>query len=113
SVIASATIRAQNSGIDVLGIKDGFRHIMEGKTDQVIPLTIEEVSRIHLRGGCFLGMSRSNPTKKQETLDRTVSTLLQLGVDGVITIGGDDTAFSSHNLEKSSKGSLHVVHVPK
>jgi len=31
----------------------------------------------------------------------------------VITIGGDDTAYSSYNLEKHSKGSLHVVHVPK
>jgi ATP-dependent phosphofructokinase / diphosphate-dependent phosphofructokinase len=113
SVIASATIRAINSGIEVLGIKDGFRHIMEGRTDQVLPLTIEEVSRIHLRGGCFLGMARANPTKKPETLEKTVSTLLQLGVDGVITIGGDDTAYSSYNLEKHSKGSLHVVHVPK
>src|SRR5260221_238992 len=33
SVIASATIRATLSGIEVLGIKDGFRHIMERKTD--------------------------------------------------------------------------------
>jgi ATP-dependent phosphofructokinase / diphosphate-dependent phosphofructokinase len=113
SVIASATIRATLSGIEVLGIKDGFRHIMEGKTDQVLPLTIEEVSRIHLRGGCFLGMARANPTKKEETLEKTVSTLLQLGVDGVITIGGDDTAYSSYRLEQHSKGSLRVVHVPK
>jgi ATP-dependent phosphofructokinase / diphosphate-dependent phosphofructokinase len=113
SVIASATIRARLSGIEVLGIRDGFRHIMEGRTDQVLPLTIDEVSRIHLRGGCFIGMARANPTKKQESLDRTVSTLLQLGVVGVITIGGDDTAYSAYNLEKHSKGSLRVVHVPK
>jgi 6-phosphofructokinase len=113
SVIASATIRATLSGIEVLGIRDGFKYLMEGRTDMVLPLTIEEVSRIHLRGGCFLGMSRSNPTKKVESLENTVSALLRLGVDGVITIGGDDTAFSSYNLEKHSKGSLRVVHVPK
>jgi 6-phosphofructokinase 1 len=113
SVIASASIRALLSGIEVLGIKDGFKYLMEGRTDQVIPLTIEDVSRIHLRGGCFLGMARANPTKKPEYLENTVSALLRLGVDGVITIGGDDTAFSSHNLERHSKGSLKVVHVPK
>jgi 6-phosphofructokinase 1 len=31
----------------------------------------------------------------------------------LITIGGDDTAFSAHKLAEASKGSLRVVHVPK
>jgi 6-phosphofructokinase len=113
SVIAAATIRASLSGIDVVGIQDGFRWIMEGDTDHVLPLTIEEVSRIHLRGGCHIGMARANPTKQEQTLDNTVSALLRLGVDGVITIGGDDTAFSAFKVGERSRGSLKVVHVPK
>jgi 6-phosphofructokinase len=113
SVIAAATIRASLSGIDVVGIQDGFRWIMEGDIDHILPLTIEEVSRIHLRGGSHIGMARANPTKKEQTLDNTVSALLRLGVDGVITIGGDDTAFSAFKLAERSRGSLKVVHVPK
>jgi len=113
SVIAAATIRASLSGIEVVGIKDGFRWIMEGDIDHIMPLTIEEVSRIHLRGGAHIGMARANPTKNPKHLENTVSALLRLGVDGVITIGGDDTAFSAYKLAEHSKGSLRVVHVPK
>jgi len=113
SVIAAATIRASLSGIEVLGIQDGFRWIMEGDIEHVKPLTIEEVSRIHLRGGAHIGMARSNPTKNPQHLENTVNALLRLGVDGVITIGGDDTAFSAYKLAQHSRGSLKVVHVPK
>jgi 6-phosphofructokinase 1 len=42
-----------------------------------------------------------------------VNSLLRLNVTQLITIGGDDTAFSAMNLEKHAGGSLRVVHVPK
>ena len=62
-VIHSAAIEAINNGVDVVGILDGFEHLMQGELVSR-PLCIEDVSRIHLRGGSILRTSRANPTKK-------------------------------------------------
>ena len=113
SVIGAATIRACLSGAEVVGIRDGFRWIMEEDTSHTMPLTIDSVSRIHFRGGSILGISRANPTKDPSKLEAAVQSLERLGVDRLITIGGDDTAFSSYNLLKTAAGRLRVVHVPK
>ncbi len=113
SVIGAATIRSILGGSDVLGIIDGFRWLMEGGTGQVRPLSIEEISRIHFRGGSHLGTSRANPTKSAELLDNVLFSLSRLGVTRLMTIGGDDTAFSAMKLEERSSGRLQVVHVPK
>src|SRR6187455_314994 len=113
SVIAAATIRARLQGVEVLGIRDGFEWIMQGDVDHITPLTIEGVSRIHFRGGSHIGISRANPTKDPALLENTVISLLRLNVSRLITIGGDDTAFSAMKLEQKSQGRISVVHVPK
>ncbi len=113
SVIGAATIRARLEGIEVIGVRDGFEWIMQGDIDHVMPLTIEAVSRIHFRGGSHLGIARANPTKDPSLLENTVMSLLRLNVSQLITIGGDDTAFSAMNLERHAAGRLRVVHVPK
>jgi ATP-dependent phosphofructokinase / diphosphate-dependent phosphofructokinase len=113
SVIAAATIRARLEGLDVVGIRDGFEWLMQGDIDHVTPLTIEDVSRIHFRGGSRLGTSRANPTSDPALLDRTVKSLLRLNVTQLITIGGDDTAFSAMRVERQAAGAIRVVHVPK
>ncbi len=113
SVIGSATIRAELGGVEVLGIRDGFERIMQGDIDHVTPLTTEEVSRIHFRGGSHIGISRANPTKDPKHLENAVVSLLRLNVSRLITIGGDDTAFSAMKLEEMADGRLQVVHVPK
>ena len=113
SVIGAATIRAVLSGAEVAGVRDGFKWIMQGNIDHVTPLRIEDVSRIHFRGGSFIGISRSNPTKQEEQLEQCVISLLRLNVDKLLTIGGDDTAFSAYKLEERSEGRIRVVHVPK
>ncbi len=113
SVIGAATIRAALGGSEVIGIQDGFRWIMEGNVDHVLPLTIRDVSRIHFRGGSFIGINRANPTKKAAQLESSVTSLLRLNVDRLITIGGDDTAFSAYKLNEKSGGRIRVVHVPK
>jgi 6-phosphofructokinase 1 len=112
SVIGAATIGSILAGVDVLGILDGFKWIMEG-TERVKPLSIEEVSRIHFRGGSLLGISRANPTKNPKHLEGALDTLLRLNISGLITVGGDDTAFSALRLEQQAQGRLRVVHVPK
>ena len=113
SVIGAATIRARLEGIDVIGIRDGFEWLMHGDIDHVIPLTIEAVSRIHFRGGSHLGIARANPTKDPQLLENTVNSLLRLNVSQLVTIGGDDTAFSAMKLEEHAAGRIRVVHVPK
>jgi len=113
SVISAVTIRSILGGCDVVGIIDGFKWLMEGSTSRVRPLSIEEVSRIHFRGGSYLGTSRANPTKKAESLATVLSSLMQLGITRLVTIGGDDTAFSSLKLEEEAAGRIHIVHVPK
>jgi len=113
SVIAAATIRAQLEGVEVLGLRDGFEWIMHGDIDHVTPLGIEDVSRIHFRGGSHIGISRANPTKDPQHLENAVISLLRLNVAQLITIGGDDTAFSAMKLEEKAAGRIHVVHVPK
>jgi len=113
SVISAATIRAELEGIDVVGIRDGFEWLMQGNVEHVTPLTIEGVSRIHFRGGSHIGISRANPTKDPAHLENTVISLLRLNVSRLITIGGDDTAFSAMKLEQKSQGRISVVHVPK
>jgi 6-phosphofructokinase 1 len=113
SVIAAATIRARLEGIEVLGIRDGFQWIMQGQTDHVQALDFHSVSRTHFRGGSILGTARANPTKNPAHLDNVVSSLLNLGVTQLVTIGGDDTAFSAMNVQQESAGRVRVVHVPK
>src|SRR3954470_17358372 len=72
SVIGAATIRACLSKVEVLGIHDGFKWLMEGDLGHVHPLSIGDVSRIHFRGGSHIGISRANPTKTPEHLERTL-----------------------------------------
>jgi len=113
SVISSATIRARLEGLDVVGIQNGFRWIMKDDIDHTTALTIEGVSRIHYDGGSVLGTSRANPTKSPALLENAVNSLLRLNVSQLITIGGDDTAFSAMRIEQQAAGRIRVVHVPK
>jgi ATP-dependent phosphofructokinase / diphosphate-dependent phosphofructokinase len=113
SVIAAVTATACASGVDVVGLQDGFRWVMEGSVEHARPLTTENTSAIHFRGGSHLGISRANPTKDPKLMETTLATLAKLGVGMLVTIGGDDTATTASKLATASKGALRVVHVPK
>jgi ATP-dependent phosphofructokinase / diphosphate-dependent phosphofructokinase len=113
SVISSATIEARNSGLRVIGLYDGFEHLIEGSTEHARELTIEDVSRIHWQGGSILSTSRANPTKSAKDLDTVVKTLKALGITRLLSIGGDDTAFSAASVTEHAEGNLRVAHVPK
>jgi len=113
SVIGAATLRARDEGVEVVGIRDGFSWIMQGDISHVESLTAADVSRIHFRGGSYIGIARENPTKQAEHLENTVTSLLRLNVDKLITIGGDDTAFSAMKMEERAAGRIRVAHVPK
>lgn len=112
-VIHSVTIEAINEGLTVLGIYDGFKWLAQGNTEHVRPLSIEDVSRIHLHGGSILRTSRENPTKDPDKMRKTIESLRRLGVSYLVTIGGDDTAFTASQVWKHSGGQIRVAHVPK
>ncbi len=112
AVIAAATIEARNHGLRVLGCYDGFKWLVQGDTDHVIDLEINDTSRIHFDGGSIIRTSRTNPTKTPEGIAKVADALKRLGVDHLLTIGGDDTAFGASRLAKALEG-LTVAHVPK
>ncbi|MFO0809992.1 MAG: diphosphate--fructose-6-phosphate 1-phosphotransferase [Gemmataceae bacterium] len=112
-VISAVTIEAINHGMKVLGVQDGYKWLVEGKTDHIRDLSIADVSRLQLTGGSILGTSRTNPAKKDEDMNRVLDAFRALGVTALVSIGGDDTAFSASQVYKRAGGAIHVAHVPK
>jgi 6-phosphofructokinase 1 len=115
-VIHAATIEAINNGMEVFGIYEGFKYLMEG---QLVGkwLTIDDVSRIHHDGGSILRTSRANPTKREEDLKTCSKTLIDAGINCLLALGGDDTAFSAYSVAKYADENMGVriqtVHAPK
>ena len=112
SVISAATIRGRLEGVEVIGIRDGFQWLMQGDIDHVVPLTIADVSRVHYRGGSFWA-SPARIRQRSKTARQDTAVAQRLGISQLITIGGDDTAFSAMKLAQRAEGRLRVVHVPK
>jgi 6-phosphofructokinase len=112
-VIASAAIEAINCGLQVVGLHDGFKWLVEGDPSHVSELRIRDVSRIHFTGGSILRTSRTNPAKSEASLERAVQTLVGMGVRYLVCIGGDDTSFGAAKIAEHSKGRIGVASVPK
>jgi 6-phosphofructokinase len=112
-VISAATIEAVNEGKQVVGIMGGFKSLFEGDKNCVIPLTIPTVSRLHTEGGSILRTSRDYPDKVKEKFKVLMSTLKQIGIKHLITVGGEGTLFMANWIEKEARGTMNVVHVPK
>lgn len=112
-VIGSATITAERAGARVVGLRQGFQWLMQGDTSHSLELRAADVSTIHLRGGSILQTSRANPTREPGHLETVVESLEKLGVDHLITIGGDDTAYSARRVAECAGDRIRVAHVPK
>ncbi len=112
-VIASVTIEAVNQGLEVVGVKDGFKTLVAGDLAKVRRLTIPDVTPYYNRGGSLLGTSRTNPAKKPEDMKKVLDGFAELGVKYLVTIGGDDTAFSGSQVYNRAGGTIKVAHVPK
>jgi 6-phosphofructokinase 1 len=74
SVIHAITEEAYRNHCTVMGIYDGFKHLMEGNLVSV-PLTPERVGYVYLEGGSILHSARANPTKSPDALRQCVTTL--------------------------------------
>lgn len=112
-VISSVTIEAVNHGTEVIGLCDGFQWLVRGDTGHHRVLSIKEVSQIQLRGGSILGTARVNPAKSEADMRNVLEGLRHLGVTMLVTIGGDDTAYSASQVYLRAGGSIRVAHVPK
>ncbi|HPY29845.1 MAG TPA: diphosphate--fructose-6-phosphate 1-phosphotransferase [Verrucomicrobiota bacterium] len=112
-VIAAATIEGVNQGFEVIGFRDGFKWLAQGDTQHYTKLTIDDVKYIHLRGGSILGTARTNPAKSETSMHNVIDVMHKLGVTALVTIGGDDTAFSASQVYRRGKGVIRVAHVPK
>jgi 6-phosphofructokinase 1 len=112
-VISAVTIEAVERGYEVLGFRDGFKWLVEGDADHYRKLTIEEVKSINLRGGSILGTSRTNPTTSEQAMANVLGVFRRLDVTKLVTIGGDDTAYSGSQVYARAGGAVRVAHVPK
>lgn len=105
-------------GIEVVGIKDGFQGLIEKRAQM---LSANDVSGILTRGGTILGTSnKANPFKYlvekdgrtvvEDRSDATLENAEKMGIEALVTIGGDGTQAVALGL--AQKG-LRVLGVPK
>jgi len=94
-------------GFDFVGFRDGWRGPLEGHT---MTLDIPAVRGILPRGGTILGSSRTNPFAVEGGVQQIRQTLMNLGVQALIAIGGEDTLGVASKLHDAG---VHVVGVPK
>ena len=112
-VISAVTFEAVKQGMEVVGIYDGFKWLSKGDSTQFLNLHPDDISRIHTRGGSLIRTSRENPTKDPAKMANVIKALTTLGVKYLVTIGGDDTAYTSTRVEQEAHGAISVCHVPK
>ena len=136
--IKAAVHHITEAGHEIIGIRRGWGGLLnfnqndpESPAEWTLPLDRINTRTIDRFGGTFLHTSRTNPSKvalskKPEFLDinlavdptaavldftpHILSNLSALGIDGLITIGGDDTLSYSHRLDKEG---FPVVAIPK
>jgi 6-phosphofructokinase 1 len=77
---------------------------------EVYPLTTEDVLGIITQSGTILDTSRTNPAKIEGGFDQALATLKRNGIEGLVTIGGDDTLGVSAKLHERG---FDVVGIPK
>jgi ATP-dependent phosphofructokinase / diphosphate-dependent phosphofructokinase len=104
AVVRSALIE----GYEILGIKNGWKGLVENDT---MVLNIDTVSGILPRGGTILGTSRTNPYKKEGELQKVKDNFKKMGLDALIAVGGEDTLGVASKLTKD--GIPNIVGVPK
>jgi len=112
-VVAAAALHAIDLGLTPVGFNNGFEWLAQRYTDEQRTLAREDVSNIHLDGGCILGVSRTDISRDGAALENTLAALSKLNIDALVTIGGDDMIASSLAIEQKSEGAIKVVQIPK
>ena len=138
AVIASAAMCFSRAGIDVLGFRFGYSHLMEYKPDEPLEegtayVLLDDKDLEGTRTGTeiMIGTARANPGKKVEgpgdlddpqataQLKTVYDALRSLGVDALISIGGDDTLTTAAKFKLfqdrllADQKRIRIVHLPK
>ncbi len=86
AAIRAVTRVGINSGLEVFGIYNGYKGMVEGYIE---PLTRESVSEIVSKGGTVLGSARLPEFKEPEVRKKAIAQLKKRGIEAVVVIGGD------------------------
>jgi 6-phosphofructokinase 1 len=108
AVIRAVARRSWERGHDVVGIRAGWRGLVEARLQ---PLGPREISGILPRGGTIIGTSRTNPYKLEGGVQSVLDTASREGLDALVAIGGEDTLGVAARL--FAEHSFPVVGVPK
>jgi len=107
AAIRAVTRAAINNGLEVLGICQGYKGMIE---DNFIPLNSQHVSGIIQKGGTILQTARSKDFREYEGREKAYRNLREHQVDAVVVIGGDGS-FSGAN-EMSAEFDIPFVGIP-
>ena len=108
AVIRAVTRRSLARGHEVVGVREGWRGLVEGR---FMPLGPREISGILPRGGTILGTTRTNPYKTDDGVERVLEHFASARLTALVAIGGEDTLGVASRLH--AERDLPVVGVPK
>src|SRR6059036_3415719 len=108
AVIRAAGRRVMTRGGEVVGVRDGWKGLVEGLFE---PLGPREISGLLPRGGTILGTTRTNPFKVDGGVEKVLASFEHEGLDALVAIGGEDTLGVASRLFEEHE--LPVVGVPK
>ena len=108
AVIRAVARRSFTRGHDVVGVREGWRGLVDGIFE---PLGGSEISGLLPRGGTILGTSRTNPYKLEGGVDAVLERFGSEGFDALVAIGGEDTLGVATRLH--AEHGFPVVGVPK
>lgn len=97
AAIRSVTRNAIANGIEVVGIKDGYKGLLEGN---YIEYNRSSVSDILSRGGTILGSARLPEFKEESVQDEACKMLKANNIDALVVIGGDGSYKGALSLTK-------------
>lgn len=99
--------KAIYDGYSIIGIKNGWKGLIEKET---VPLDLNSISGILVKGGTILGTSRTNPFKDPKNVKKVVANFKALKLHCLIAIGGEDTLGVANKLHKLG---VPVIGIPK
>jgi 6-phosphofructokinase 1 len=108
AAIRAVVRRALFDNAEVLGIKNGWRGLVEGDVE---PLTRASVTGILPRGGTILGTSRLDPTTNAETLERVKQNWKKFALEALIVVGGEGSLSAALDMWRSHN--FPIVGIPK
>jgi ATP-dependent phosphofructokinase / diphosphate-dependent phosphofructokinase len=108
AVIRAVTRRCLTRGHEVIGVRDGWRGLVDGRFTELGP---REISGILPRGGTILGTTRTNPYTSDDGVGRVLANFESAGLTALVAIGGEDTLGVAAKLH--AEQDLPVVGVPK